>query len=105
MKRTPIFVTVRANGATQISGYPEGFPVDGDALHSRTTLKKRAEALIVSDPDLLTAARAWLGAPLHPSDEPLAPTQVATLVSRLYCGGAARFIAWTPSAAHEQKAA
>lgn len=105
MKRTPVYITVRENNTTVISGYPEGFPVDGDALHSRITLKKRAEHLIVSDPELLTAARAWLGAPLHPNDPPLTPAQVATLVSRLYCGGAPRFIAWTPSAAQEQETA
>lgn len=97
MKRTPAYITVRENNTTVIDSHPEGFPVDGDALHNCTTLRKRAESLIVSDPDLLSMARAWLGAPLHPSDPPLSPAHVAQLITKLYTGGAPRFIAVAPS--------
>jgi hypothetical protein len=104
MKRTPVYITVGSNGVTEISGYPNGFPVDGDALHSRVTLKKRAEALIVSDPALVAAARAWLGGPLHPSDPPLRPAQIAQLITKLFTGGAPRFIALAPSLQNVQVA-
>ncbi|MET4144276.1 hypothetical protein ABIB45_001143 [Arthrobacter sp. UYCo732] len=49
MKRTPVYITVRENNTTVIDSHPEGFPVDGDALHDCATLRKRAEALINSD--------------------------------------------------------
>lgn len=104
MKRTPVYITIRINGITEISGYPNGFPVDGDALHSRVTLKKRAEALIVSDPALLAAARAWLGGRLHPSDPALSPAQIAQLITKLFTGGAPRFIAFAPSLQNDRVA-
>lgn len=97
MKRTPVYVTVREDSTTVIDTHPAGFPVDGDALHDRTALRKRAEALIVSDPDLLATARTWLGSPLHPSDPPLTPAQVAKSISTLFTGGAARFVAVAPT--------
>lgn len=84
-------ITVRESGATAIAGHPEGFPVDGDALHGER-LSDRARKLIGTDEELLAAARGWLGAPLHPSDTPLTPVHVTRLVERLYTGGAARFI-------------
>jgi hypothetical protein len=86
-----LMITVRESGATTIAGYPDGFPVDGDALH-RGTLSDRARKLIGTDEDLLTAARTWLGAPLNPNDRPLTPVHVTRLIERLYTGGAARFI-------------
>lgn len=97
MEKTPIFITVRGGGVTEISGYPDGFPVDGDALHSRAAVRKRAEALIVSDPAVLATARTWLGHPLDPNDPELPPTEVARLVSHLHPGGAGRFIAVEPT--------
>lgn len=97
MKRTPVYITVRENNTTVIDSHPEGFPVDGDALHNCATLRKRAEALIISDADLLATAMAWLGGPLHPSDPPLSPAQVAQLITKLFTGGAPRFIAFAPS--------
>lgn len=97
MKRTPVYITVLADGATEISRYPNGFPVDGDALHDRAALRRRGEAAIVSDPQLLDAARAWLGAPLDPSDPPLTAAQVAQKISISFDGGASRFVAVAPS--------
>lgn len=84
-------ITVRESGATAVTGHPDGFPVDGDALH-RGALGDRARKLIGTDEELLTAARTWLGAPLHPTDAPLTPVHVTRLIERLYTGGAARFI-------------
>lgn len=97
MKRTPVYITVRENHTTVIDSHPEGFPVDGDALHNRDTLRKRAESLIMSDPELLATARAWLGAPLDPDDQPFSPTQAVQLITKLFAGGAARFVAVAPS--------
>lgn len=97
MKRTPLYITVRPNNTTVIESHPEGFPVDGDSLHNCTTLRKRAEAVIAADAELLTAAREWLGAPLHPGDVPLEPAQVTQLISKLFTGGAPRFVAMAPS--------
>ena len=95
----PLLVTVRESGPPILASHPDGFPVDGDARdHGSRTLAKRAVELIAADPALLAAARTWLGGPLHPSDAELTPAQVAHLVQRLYCGGAARFIAWVPAA-------
>ena len=86
MKRIPVYVTVREDHTTVIDGRPEGFPVDGDALHNHAELRKRAEHRIVSDPDLLAAARTWLGSPLDPTDPPLTPAQVAGHISKLFTG-------------------
>lgn len=97
MKRTPVYVTVREDNTTVIDSHPEGFPVDGDALHDHTALRKRAENLIVSDPDLLANARAWLGSPLDPSDPPLTSAQAAQLITKLFAGGSQRFVAVAPS--------
>lgn len=97
MEKTPIFITVHSSGVTEISGYPDGFPVDGDALHSRAAVRKRAEALIMADPAVLATARAWLGGPLDPNDPELPPAEVARLVSQLHPGGAGRFIAVEPT--------
>lgn len=97
MKRTPVYVTVRDDNTTAIDGRPDGFPVDGDALHDRTELRKRAEERIVSDPDLLAAARTWLGSPLDPADPPLTPAQVASHITTLFAGGAPRFVAIAPT--------
>ncbi|WP_139187325.1 hypothetical protein [Pseudarthrobacter chlorophenolicus] len=97
MEKTPIFITVRSDGVTEISGYPDGFPVDGDALHSRAAVRKRAEALIMADPTVLATARTWLGGPLDPNDAELPPAEVARLVSQLHPGGAGRFIAVEPT--------
>lgn len=84
-------ITVRESGATAIAGHPEGFPVDGDALHG-SALADRARKLIGTDEALLAAARTWLGAPLHPADTPLTSVHVTRLIERLYVGGAARFV-------------
>jgi hypothetical protein len=84
-------ITVRESGATAITGHPDGFPVDGDALHG-DALGDRARRLIGTDEDLLAAARAWLGAPLNPTDTPLTPVHVTRLIELLYTGGAARFV-------------
>ncbi|MET4144277.1 hypothetical protein [Arthrobacter sp. UYCo732] len=45
----------------------------------------------------MAAARAWLGGPLHPSDPPLSPVQVAQLITKLFTGGAPRFVAFAPA--------
>ena len=84
-------ITVRESGTTAITGHPDGFPVDGDALHGEA-LSDRARRLIGTDDDLLAAARTWLGAPLHPAERPLTSVHVTRLIERLYTGGAARFI-------------
>ena len=97
MKRTPVYVTVREDHTTAINSHPAGFPVDGDALHDHTALRKRAENRSAADPDLLATARTWLGSPLHPSDPPLTPAQVAGRISALFAGGAPRFVAIAPS--------
>lgn len=95
-----ITVTLRPNGTTIIAAYPDGFPVDGDAILRRgATLAGRAKDVLANDPALLTAARAFLGAPLHRDEEPLRARQVATLTDRLYCGGAAAFVTNTLAAA------
>lgn len=104
MKRIPVYVTVREDHTTVIDGRPDGFPVDGDALHDRTELRKRAEERIVSDPDLLAAARTWLGSPLHPSDPPLTAAETVRLISDLHPGGAPRFVAVAPSLQKAQAA-
>lgn len=103
MNRTPVYVTVLPDHTTAIEGRRE-FPVDGDALHDRTALRKRAEARIAGDTALLTAARTWLGGPLDPSDPPLTPAQVARSISSFYAGGAGRFVAVTPSLQEVQAA-
>lgn len=98
MKQTPILITVRESGAPTLERFPDGFPVDGDALHRGATLKKRAQDLIVSDPDLLAAAKSWLGVgtTMIPREEELTPAQVARLVDQLYSGGAPRFVTYAP---------
>lgn len=96
MKRSPVYVTVREDHTTVIDGRPE-FPVDGDALHNHAELRKRAGHRIASDPDLLAAARHWLGLPLHPSDPPLTAAETVRLISDLHPGGAPRFVAIAPS--------
>lgn len=93
MKRTPVYITVREDHTTVIDSHPGGFPVDGDALHDHTALRKRAEARIVSDPAMLATARTWLGSPLDPSDPPFTPAQAAQLITKLFAGGAPRFVA------------
>jgi hypothetical protein len=97
MKQTPLFLTVRADGPPLLERYPDGFPVDGDALHG-TSLKKRARNLIISDPDLLAAAKSWLGVgtTMIPREEELTPAQIARLVEQLFSGGAARFVSYAP---------
>jgi hypothetical protein len=97
MKRTPVYVTVLEDHSTVIDSHPSGFPVDGDALHDHTALRKRAEHVVVSDPDLLATARTWLGSSLHPSDPPFTPAQVAQHISTLFTGGAPRFVAVAPT--------
>jgi hypothetical protein len=97
MKRTPVYVTVREDHTTVIDSHPAGFPVDGDALHDRAALRNRGEHRIASDPKLLDTARVWLGSPLHPSDPPFTPAQVAQRISRLFPGGASRFVAVAPT--------
>lgn len=97
MKRTPLYVTVREDHTTVITSHPAGFPVDGDALHDHAALRRRAEHLISSDQDLLATARTWLGSPLHPSDPPLTPAQVAQHINTLFTGGAPRFVAVAPT--------
>jgi hypothetical protein len=88
---TNLTITVRPGGTTTIASHPDGFPVDGDALRG-SSLTDRARKLIGTDPQLLTAARTWLGAPLTPNEPPLTPVHVTRLVDRLYTGGAARFV-------------
>lgn len=105
--RTPIFVTVRENGTTVVERYPEGFPVDGDALHHGSrTLKQRATELVSTDPELLSAAKTWLGmdspSRIPTEGQELTSLQVAKLVDQLYSGGASRFVAYVPT---PQKAA
>ncbi len=94
--RTPLLITVREDGTTYLPGHVSGFPVDGDALHPGGEKKKRAENLIVSSPNVLATARTWLGKPLHPSDPEQTPVEVARHISRIYPGGASRFIADGP---------
>lgn len=84
-------ITVRPGGTTIITGHPDGFPVDGDALHG-ISLADRARKMIGTDPALLDAAVTWLGGPADPNDPPLTPVHVTRLVDRLYTGGAARFV-------------
>lgn len=100
--RTPIYITVRESGTTIIERYPDGFPVDGDALHHGSrTLKKRAVDFITNDPKLQSAARIWLGldAPsrIPTEGQELTPVQVGKLVDQLYSGGASRFVAYVPT--------
>jgi hypothetical protein len=100
--KTPIYITVREGGAPVIERYPDGFPVDGDALHHGSrTLKKRALDLIAADPELLSAARAWLGldspSRFPTEGEELTPRQIGKLVDQLYTGGASRFVAYVPT--------
>lgn len=84
-------ISVRESGTTEIPGHPDGFPVDGDAIHG-DALGDRARKLIGTDDSLLAEARTWLGAPLNPNDRPLTPVHVTRLIEKLYTGGAARFI-------------
>ena len=97
MKQTPILITVREDGAPVLERYPDGFPVDGDALHG-ATLKKRAKELMIADPELLAAAKSWLGVgtTMIPREEELTSAQVARLVDQLYSGRAPRFVAYAP---------
>lgn len=94
--RTPLLIAVRDDGTTYLPAHLAAFPVDGDALHPGGEKKKRAEALIETRPNILASARTWLGKPLHPSDPELSATEVARHISRIYPGGASRFIADGP---------
>lgn len=60
MKKT-ISITVRPNGTTLIEGYPERFPVDGDALVRGKEQDRRGQDVISGDEALMSAARDWLG--------------------------------------------
>jgi hypothetical protein len=89
-----VTITVRPNGTTLIAGHPEGFPVDGDALVRGKKQDNRAKDILVADEALLGAARDWLGMTedRFPGDGEDSRRHVAHLVSKLFPGGAARFI-------------
>lgn len=94
----PLTISPGPNGVPVLSTTSTEFPVDGDSLSrfpgkARAELKARAKAAFLADPEALAGARSWLGIDGAPGREDRSDAAVHQLISDLFTGGAARFIA------------
>ena len=91
-------ISTGSNGIPVLSTTSTEFPVDGDSLSrfpgkARAELKRRAKAAFLNDFLALGEARDWLGLDGAPGREDRSDEAVHQLISDLYTGGTARFIA------------
>lgn len=94
----PLSISHGPNGIPVLNTTSTEFPVDGDSLSrfpgkSRSELKRRAKAAFLANPSALAEARSWLGIDGAPGREDRSDAAVQQLISDLYTGGTARFIA------------
>lgn len=107
-------IAIHPDGSTSIPGYPDGFPVDGDAMvvryvpRGRTSLKMRARVAFLSDAGAIRAARTSLASSFSP-DEPGQVVPTSRMVERWlassYPGGTAAFLATLHSQSNDLRQA